>query len=162
MYCPKCKSDDNRVLESRDANGAIRRRRECLSCANRFTTYERVERPNIVVLKQDGRKQLFDRQKLATALHRSVGKFLTSEVEVEDIVSRVEDQIYATTDAEIPSSCIGELVLDELGSRNEVAYVRFASVYRDFKSADEFTKVLEELRQRLSSKQDTEEHPETT
>ena len=146
MHCPKCGSEDTKVIESRDAGSAIRRRRECLSCANRFTTYERVERPTIAVAKRDGRKVLFDRQKLYTAIQRSVGKFLTSEAEIDNIVSAVEDRIYSLGESEVGSKQIGDFVLDELANRNEVAYVRFASVYREFKSADEFVKVLDELR----------------
>ncbi|MDO4271747.1 MAG: transcriptional regulator NrdR [Candidatus Saccharibacteria bacterium] len=146
MHCPKCGSDNSKVVESRDAGSAIRRRRECLDCANRFTTYERVERPNIVVIKRDGRKVLFDRQKLANAIQRSVGKFLTSEVEVDNIVSGVEERIYSLGELEVTSRQVGDYVLDELADRNEVAYVRFASVYRDFQNADEFVRVLAELR----------------
>ena len=146
MHCPKCGSEDTKVIESRDAGNAIRRRRECLACANRFTTYERVERPTIAVAKRDGRKVLFDRQKLYTAIQRSVGKFLTSEAEIDNIVSAVEDRIYSLGESEVNSKQIGDFVLDELANRNEVAYVRFASVYREFKSADEFVKVLDELR----------------
>ena len=146
MRCPKCGSEDSKVVESRDAGSAIRRRRECLACANRFTTYERLERPNIAVQKRDGRTVLFDRQKLYTAIQRSVGKFLASEAEIDNIVSCVEERIYSLGESEILSSQIGDFVLDELADRNEVAYVRFASVYREFKSADEFVKVLDELR----------------
>ena len=146
MHCPKCGSEDTKVIESRDAGNAIRRRRECLACANRFTTYERVERPTTAVAKRDGRKVLFDRQKLYTAIQRSVGKFLTSEAEIDNIVSAVEDRIYSLGESEVNSKQIGDFVLDELANRNEVAYVRFASVYREFKSADEFVKVLDELR----------------
>lgn len=146
MHCPKCGSDNSKVVESRDAGSAIRRRRECLDCANRFTTYERIERPNIVVVKRDGRKVLFDRQKLANAIQRSVGKFLTSEVEVDSIVSGVEERIYSLGELEVTSRQVGDYVLDELADRNEVAYVRFASVYRDFQNADEFVRVLDELR----------------
>lgn len=148
MRCPKCGSEDSKVIESRDAGSAVRRRRECLDCGNRFTTYERIERPNIAVNKRDGRKVLFDRQKLYNAIQRSVGKFLTSETEIDNIVSRVEDRIYSLGELEINSSQIGDFVLDELARRNEVAYVRYASVYREFKSADEFVKTLEELRRK--------------
>lgn len=151
MHCPKCGSEDTKVIESRDAGSAIRRRRECLACANRFTTYERVERPTIAVAKRDGRKVLFDRQKLYTAIQRSVGKFLTSEAEIDNIVSAVEDRIYSLGESEVGSKQIGDFVLDELANRNEVAYVRFASVYREFKSADEFVKVLDELRHSRSN-----------
>lgn len=147
MHCPKCGSEESKVIESRDAGSAIRRRRQCLKCDNRFTTYERIERPNIAVVKRDGRKVLFDRQKLYTAVQRSVGKLLNDEMEVDDVVSKVEDRIYSLGELEVTSKQIGDFVLDELANRNEVAYVRFASVYREFKSADEFAKVLDQLRE---------------
>lgn len=150
MQCPKCSNQDSKVIESRDANNAVRRRRECLGCGYRFTTYERVERSMVVVVKSDGRRVLFDRQKLATAIHRSVGKSLTAEVEVDNIVSCVEERIYSLGQSEVTSRQIGDFVLDELAKRNEVAYIRFASVYREFKSADEFVRVLKELRNKGS------------
>lgn len=147
VRCPKCGYEDSKVIESRDANSAIRRRRECLNCGSRFTTYERIERPNIAVIKRDGRKVLFDRQKLYNAIQRSVGKFMASETEIDNIVSRVEDRIYSLGELEVTSKQIGDYVLNELADRSEVAYVRFASVYREFKSADEFAQVLNELRE---------------
>ena len=146
MLCPRCQAEDSRVLESRDAGSSIRRRRECVKCGYRYTTYERVERPNIAVIKSDGRRVLFDRQKLATAIQRSVGKLLTAETEVDEIVSAVEDKIYGLGVTEVTSKQIGDFVLEELADRNEVAYIRFASVYREFKNADEFVTVLQELR----------------
>ena len=146
MLCPRCQAEDSRVLESRDAHTSIRRRRECVKCGYRYTTYERVERPNIAVIKSDGRRVLFDRQKLATAIQRSVGKLLTAETEVDEIVSAVEDKIYGLGVTEVTSKQIGDFALEELADRNEVAYIRFASVYREFKNADEFVTVLQELR----------------
>ena len=146
MLCPRCQAEDSRVLESRDAGSSIRRRRECVKCGYRYTTYERVERPNIAVIKSDGRRVLFDRQKLATAIQRSVGKLLTAETEVDEIVSAVEDKIYGLGVTEVTSKQIGDFALEELADRNEVAYIRFASVYREFKNADEFVTVLQELR----------------
>ena len=154
MQCPRCNHEDSRVVESRDAGSAIRRRRECAKCGGRYTTYERIERPNIAVNKRDGRKVLFDRQKLYNAIQRSVGKFLSSEMEIDDIVSSVEDSIYALGEQEITSKQIGDFVLDELANRNEVAYVRFASVYREFKNADEFVSVLDELRRKNRTESD--------
>ncbi len=148
MKCPNCNNDDSKVIESRDAaeSGAIRRRRECLKCAHRYTTYERVERPNLAVIKKGGVRELFDRNKLFAAIHRSVGKFLSSDLEVEAIVSRVENELYASGETELPSKAIGDLVLMELADRNQVAYVRFASVYQEFKTVDEFASALEKLR----------------
>ena len=137
MHCPKCGYEDSKVIESRDTGSAVRRRRECLQCGARYTTYERLERPNIAVIKRDGRKVLFE---------RSVGKFLNAETEVDNIVGGVEERIYSLGELEVTSQQIGDFVLDELAERNEVAYVRFASVYREFKSADEFAQALGELR----------------
>jgi transcriptional repressor NrdR len=150
MKCPNCSNQDSKVIESRDASesGAIRRRRECLKCGNRYTTYERVERPNLAVVKKDGTRELFDRNKLFAAIHRSVGKFLSSDLEVDAIVSRVENELYAAGDTELPSTAIGDLVLAELGDRNQVAYVRFASVYQEFKTVDEFADALAKLRKK--------------
>jgi len=135
---------DSRVIESREgADGmTIRRRRESLDGKHRFTTYERLEKPNLAVIKKDNSRELYDRDKLHTAISRSVGKFFTSELEIEDIISAVENNIYALGENEIPSGKIGDLVLDELAERNEVAYVRFASVYHDFKTLDEFEAIL--------------------
>lgn len=148
MKCPRCQKDSSKVVESRDASDgdAIRRRRECLECTHRYTTYERVERPNLAVIKKDGVRELFDRHKLFAAIHRSVGKFFTSELEIEELVGKVEDELYALGESEVHSRQIGDLVLAELARRNEVAYVRFASVYREFKSVEEFEATLRALR----------------
>lgn len=139
---------NSRVIESREtADGlTIRRRRESLDGKHRFTTYERVERPNLVVVKKDNTRELFDRDKLASAVKRSVGKFFTSELEVEDIIDTVEAAIYELGESEVTSRQVGDRVLDELAEKNEVAYVRFASVYREFKSLDEFEEILKERR----------------
>ena len=148
MKCPQCLKDCSKVIESRDAadGDAIRRRRECLDCNHRYTTYERVERPNLAVIKKDGTRELFDRNKLFAAVHRSVGKFLTSNMEIEELVGRVEDGLYNLGVNEINSRQLGDLVLEELAGRNEVAYVRFASVYREFKSVEEFEQTLKAVR----------------
>jgi len=135
---------DSRVLESREVSDgkAIRRRREMLDGKHRFTTYERIERPNLAVIKKDSTRVLFDREKLTTAVTVSVGKFFASELEIEEIVDCVEDAIYALGETEVTSRQIGDTVLDELRQRNEVAYVRFASVYHEFKTLDEFRDIL--------------------
>lgn len=138
---------DSRVIESREVSDGvtIRRRRESPD-GKRFTTYERVEKPNLAVVKKDGKRELFDRDKLAIAIKRSVGKFFSSEVEVEEMISVIEDDLYGIGENEITSKQIGDKVLDELASRNEVAYVRFASVYHEFKTLDDFVKILETRR----------------
>jgi transcriptional repressor NrdR len=148
MHCPKCGDDESKVIESRDTGDSVRRRRECLKCGSRYTTYERLERPNLAVIKKDKRRELFDRDKLKRAVWQSVGKFLNGEIEVEEIVSHVEDAMYSLGELEITSKQIGDAVMTELACRNEVAYIRFASVYREFKNADEFVAALRELREK--------------
>ena len=134
---------DSRVLESREVGDGktIRRRRESPN-GTRFTTYERIEKPNLAVIKKHGDRELFDRDKLSAAIKQSVGKFFASEIQVEEIVSNVEDAVYALGENEIFSKRIGDLVLDELEGKSQVAYVRFASVFHDFKNLDDFVKIL--------------------
>ncbi|MDR2063377.1 MAG: transcriptional regulator NrdR [Candidatus Nomurabacteria bacterium] len=147
---PVYKIGDSKVIESRESNDGmmIRRRRETLDGKFRFTTYERIERPAIIVLKQSGQKELFDRGKLLNAIRKSVGKFFESELEVEDVVSKVEDAVYMLGEEEIKSKVIGEKVLEVLAEANEVAYVRFASVFREFKSLGEFERILTEVQRK--------------
>jgi len=139
---------DSRVIESREVSDGvtIRRRRESPD-GKRFTTYERIEKPNLAVIKKNGSRTLFDRDKLSIAVKRSVGKFFDSEVEVEEMIDEIEDGLYALGENEITSKQIGDKVLDELALRNEVAYVRFASVYQDFKTLDDFVQILEQRKQ---------------
>lgn len=138
---------DSRVIESREVGDGmtIRRRREAPD-GRRFTTYERIEKPNLIVIKKDGNRELYDRDKLKAATSKSVGKFFESEVEIEEIVNVVDENLYALGESEIQSKTIGEFVLDELAKRNEVAYVRFASVYYEFKTLDEFEAILAKRR----------------
>ena len=144
---------DSRVIESREVSDGftIRRRREAPD-GTRFTTYERIEKPNLAVIKKNAARELYDREKLATAIKRSVGKFFTSEVEVEEMIDVIEDALYDLGETEITSQQIGDKVLDELAERNEVAYVRFASVYQEFKTLDNFVKILEERREQKQAK----------
>ena len=144
----KYKIGDSRVIESRETSDGmtIRRRRESLDGKHRFTTYERIERPNLAVVKKDGSRELFDREKLATAIKRSVGKRFTSESEVEEMIGDVEEALYELGESEVTSRQIGDLVLDKLAGRNEVALVRFASVYLEFKTLDEFEHFLKQRR----------------
>lgn len=138
---------DSRVIESREVSDGvtIRRRRESPD-GKRFTTYERIERPNLAVIKKNGDRELFDRDKLAIAIKRSVGKFFSSEVAVEEMIAEIEDALYAIGENEITSKQIGDKVLDELATRNEVAYVRFASVFYKFKTLDDFVSILDQRR----------------
>jgi len=147
----KYKIGDSRVIESREVSDGvtIRRRRESPD-GKRFTTYERIERPNLAVIKKSGDRELFDRDKLTIAIKRSVGKFFSSEVEIEEIISSVEDALYALGENEITSKQIGDNVLAELAKRNEVAYIRFASVYHEFKTLDDFVRILEQQRRQIN------------
>lgn len=144
----KFKIGDSKVLESRESldGTMIRRRRETSDGKHRFTTYERVEMPNLTVLKRSGNKEAFDRDKLLKAVHKSVGKFFKSELEVEEVVSRVTDIVYGYGTEQVTSRQIGEAVLDVLAELNEVAYVRFASVFREFKTLADFEKIIQKQR----------------
>ncbi len=149
MKCGQCNSDDTKVIESRDveASHAVRRRRACIACGYRFTTYERVERPQLVVVKNDGTRQLFSRSKLLAGLYRACEKTPVTNLQLEELVSSVEQQLYACAEPEILSGRIGELVMERLPELNEVAYVRFASVYRRFKDIASFERELSRIRE---------------
>lgn len=150
----KFKIGDSKVLESREALGGsvIRRRRETSDGKHRFTTYERIEMPALTVLKRNGNKEIFDREKLLTAVRRSMGKFLNSELEVDEVVTKAMDILYSYGTETVTSEQIGEAVLTVLASMNEVAYVRFASVFRKFKTLDEFEKIVREQREKKRKK----------
>lgn len=150
MKCPKCPSEGTKVIESRDvAEGeSIRRRRQCLNCDYRFTTYERVERPNLVVVKKDGTRQLFSREKLFDGLQRATEKTSVTAMQLEELVARVEKDLYERGEPEIRSTIIGNLVMDELAQIDDVAYVRFASVYRQFKDIASFERELSRIKGR--------------
>lgn len=150
MNCTHCQAADTKVIESREASGgkAIRRRRMCCKCENRFTTYERIEQPHLVVIKSNEIRELFNREKLLAGLYRACDKTSVTSLQLEQLVNDVEQQLYECSESEIPSSKIGELVMDELASLNEVAYVRFASVYRRFKDITSFERELSNMRKR--------------
>lgn len=150
----KFKIGDSKVLESREAldGTMIRRRRESSDGKYRFTTYERIEMPALVVIKTSGNREPFDRDKLLTAVRRSVGKFFNSEMEVEEVVNNVVDRVYDLGLEEVPSREIGNAILDVLAELNEVAYVRFASVFLKFKSLDEFEKIIREQKRGRKNK----------
>lgn len=149
MKCSRCQHDDIKVIESRDvADGeAIRRRRVCTNCQYRFTTYERLERPQLIVIKNNGTRELFNRDKLLAGLFRACEKTPVSSLQIERVVSDVEQKLYDCGDSEISSSKIGQLVMDQLARLNEVAYVRFASVYRRFKDIAGFERELSQIRE---------------
>ncbi|MBQ9082047.1 MAG: transcriptional regulator NrdR [Clostridia bacterium] len=147
MKCPYCTFGESKVIDSRptDENERIRRRRECLGCGKRFTTYEVVESVPLVVVKKDNSREEFDRSKLMRGLLRACEKRPVSLEQLEAVVERIENKLYASADREIDSSVIGELAMEELRSIDEVAYVRFASVYRQFKDINTFMNELRKL-----------------
>ncbi len=147
MQCPSCQNTDSRVLESRSADSgrSVRRRRECLNCDFRFTTYERVETTPITVIKKNGAKELFNRSKIICGLNRACEKTLTNSAKIEFIVDEIELQLHQNIRKEIESIEIGEMVLSHLKDINEVAYIRFASVYRQFHGINDFISTLESL-----------------
>lgn len=150
MKCSQCDEPDTKVIESRDVadNEAIRRRRMCLKCGYRYTTYERIERPQLMVIKNDDKRQLFSRDKLVVGLQHACEKTSVSGVQIERLVNKVEHELYSCGDSEVSSRRIGELVMAELAKLNDVAYVRFASVYRRFKTIAGFEKELKQIKSR--------------
>lgn len=150
MNCSHCHAPDTKVIESRDvASGkSIRRRRMCQACEHRFTTYERVERPQLIVIKNNNVRELFNRDKLLAGLYRACEKTSVTSLQLEQLVTDVEQQLYECSESEVPSAKIGELVMDNLADLNEVAYVRFASVYRRFKDIASFERELSDIRKR--------------
>lgn len=150
MKCGQCQATDSKVIESRDvADGeSIRRRRVCQKCNFRFTTYERVERPPLVVIKNSGVRELFNREKLLAGLYRACEKTSISSVQLEKLVAQIEEELYACGEQEIQSATIGQKVMSRLAELDEVAYVRFASVYRRFTDIAGFEKELSQIRGR--------------
>ena len=149
MKCPYCQADNDRVIDSRGSEDgfATRRRRECSACKRRYTTYERVERTTLKVVKKDGARVPFDRDKLKLGLEKACWKRPISNARLEAIVSEVENHIEAKFDSEVESRYIGELLMRQLRELDQVAYVRFASVYRQFEDVQDF---VEELRPMLA------------
>jgi transcriptional repressor NrdR len=147
LKCPFCKAGHSRVVDSRaSADGfAIRRRRECLSCNRRYTTYERIEESPLRVVKKDGRREPFDRRKILMGLLKACEKRPVSMDTLEEIVSRIEHHVTDQFEREVPSKFIGRQVMRELRKVDPVAYVRFASVYRDFKDVSEFVEEIQPM-----------------
>lgn len=154
MKCPQCQSCESKVIESRDVAGgdSIRRRRECEKCSDRFTTYERIERPNLTVVKKGGVRELFNRNKVLAGIERASEKTTISAPQREEMVARIEHALYDLGKPEVSAKEIGELVMDELAQADEVAYVRFASVYRHFTSIKSFEEGLSALKARKGGK----------
>jgi len=150
MNCPYCGFKEDKVIDSRATaeNSAIRRRRECAKCGQRFTTYEYIEDISLMVIKKDGRRQSFDRKKILAGIMRACEKRPISIDKMEEIVTSIERSIQKKSDREVSSRLIGELVMERLKLLDDVAYVRFASVYRSFQDVSQFMKALNEILQR--------------
>ena len=147
MKCPFCRHIEDKVIDSRSSNEdkSVRRRRECMKCKKRFTTYEYVEETPLMVIKKDGRREAFDRNKVISGILKACEKRPVSVLKVEGVVDRVEIQLQKNFDKEVKAPAIGEIVMAELQKIDEVAYVRFASVYRQFKDINQFMKELKDL-----------------
>ena len=147
MRCPFCKHEDTKVLDSRPTEDgcAIRRRRECVRCGRRFTTYERIDEVPLMVVKKDGRREPFDRSKLMAGLTLSCRKRSVAAGRIHELADEVERELRARAELEVASRDIGELVMEKLRALDEVAYVRFASVYREFKDVHGFVREIEKL-----------------
>ena len=149
MRCPHCGNSDDKVIESRTlaAGDAIRRRRECNNCGYRFTSYERIEDKQFMVIKRDSRREPFDREKIERGVQRALEKRPVSQMSIENLINEIEDEaaILGKEDHEIPAGIIGDLVLEKLKTLDRVAYIRFASVYRDFKDLEEFVREIHKM-----------------
>ena len=147
MRCPFCQEPENKVIDSRESHegAVIRRRRECLQCKRRFTTYERVEELTPLIVKKDGRREAFDREKILAGLKKASEKRPVSVDQLEGIITEIEHRLQESGEKEAPSSAIGEEVMRRLQKLDEVAYVRFASVYRSFRDIAEFMSELKDL-----------------
>ncbi|MEI6255345.1 MAG: transcriptional regulator NrdR [Planctomycetota bacterium] len=147
MRCPFCRVDNDRVIDSRagEDGASIRRRRECVGCRRRFTTYERVERQLLCVVKKGSDREPFDRDKIKRGLAKACWKRPVTEEDIDGVVSALEAELYGTYESDVPSGAIGERLMELLKSLDTVAYVRFASVYREFKDVLDFVEELEPI-----------------
>jgi transcriptional repressor NrdR len=150
VLCPVCRSVDNRVIDSRDDDSAVRRRRECQACRHRFTTYERIESGRLFVVKKDGRREPYNRDKVLGGLRKACEKRPVSDASMQQVVDRIERDLYARGESEIPSSAVGELLMESLRMLDKVAYIRFASVYREF-DLQSFQQELSQLLEKPTS-----------
>ena len=147
MKCPFCNAADTKVIDSRpaDDNSSIRRRRQCETCGKRFTTYEKVETLPLIVVKKDNNREPYDREKIVAGIVRSCHKRPISMKQINDMVDDIEGQIFNMEEKEIPTTTIGSIVIDKLKDLDEVAYVRFASVYREFKDVNTFMDEIKKI-----------------
>jgi transcriptional repressor NrdR len=150
MKCPYCRHSKSRVVDKRNAAGleAIRRRRECLACGRRFSTYERIELAGFSVIKKDGRREGFDREKLLAGLLKACEKRPVPREAIEQLVERVQSELGNREGREVPAAVIGEMVMDWLAATDKVAYIRFASVYREFADLSSFERELKTLKKK--------------
>ena len=146
MDCPYCSHNESKVTDKRKSPEGIRRRRECLKCKKRFTTYERIERNNFYVIKKDGRREKFDRQKLEKGIEKAFEKRPVEKEKIEKMINDIEEQLRKKGNKEIKSSIIGDLVIKKIRKLDNVAYVRFASVYHDFQDVGDFKREIKELK----------------
>ena len=145
MLCPVCRVGETRVVDSRDDESAVRRRRECLACRQRFTTYERIEAARLFIVKKDGRREPYSRDKVLAGLRRACEKRPVSEDSMQEIAEGVLRELHGRGDNEYPATLIGELLMNALKKLDKVAYIRFASVYRSFEDLDSFQAEIAEL-----------------
>ncbi len=147
MRCPKCGCQDDKVIDSRASRegATIRRRRQCLQCGHRFTTYEEIERVGLVVVKRDGRREEFSKEKLLSGIRKACQKRPITPKAIEDLVERIAGEVEDKYEGEVPAEIIGKLVMEGLRQIDEVAYVRFASVYRRFQEATDFVQEVRKL-----------------
>lgn len=145
MKCIFCDYEETKVVDSRESEDLTRRRRECLKCEKRFTTYERAEAPNLYVIKKDGRKEPYDREKLKKGMLKACEKTSVPMEKIENALCKIEAKLRSLTENEIPSKFLGEEVMKQLKAIDKVAYIRFASVYKEFEDLEDFKKVIRNL-----------------
>jgi transcriptional repressor NrdR len=146
MECPFCHQDNDKVVDSRASGAAIRRRRECLACTRRYTTYERAEiEPRLRVVKKDGSREAYDRTKVRRGLLLALHRRPVPTSRIDEMLQEIEDELGTKYDVEIPSRAVGDLVMEKLKKEDQVAYVRFASIYRNFKDVSEFVHEVEPM-----------------
>ena len=157
MQCPYCNHDDSKVIDSRTSDNGVRRRRECIRCGLRFTTYENVHRPALLVVKNDLRREEFSRDKLRDGIARACAKRPISYDKIEEMAADIETDLHDTGNVEIHSNVIGRMVMERLRGLDRVAYVRFASVYRDFQDIESFEEVVRDLREEAGQRSKKDE-----
>ena len=159
MKCPYCQANDSSVIDSRELQGgeSIRRRRRCNVCGKRFTTYERIELASFMVVKKSGRREEYNQQKLRAKIRVACTKRPISEAQIDALIGRIEGELLALGEAEVPSSTIGDIIIRRLQELDQIAYIRFASVYRNFADLDDVRRAVEQLTQeRAAGRQDGE------